>query len=108
MNEYQGKTADDQYHRRLGKALGMPHDVIEDFIGRVRQKGGQKFALRFFGDDLYLAVYDFAIQRAPKGYTKEHPLIINGKKYIGGQVIPNAEIAKLSPADKKKLQQPAP
>lgn len=47
------------------------------------------------------------MMRAPQGYTKEKPLVINGKPYIGGQVIPNTELDKLSKEEKQKLEGPA-
>jgi GNAT superfamily N-acetyltransferase len=47
------------------------------------------------------------MMRAPQGYTKEKPLVINGKPYIGGQVIPSHELEKLSGEEKAKLEDQA-
>lgn len=49
-------------------------------------------------------IYGMKMLRAPQGYTKEKPLVINGKPYIGGQVIPNAEAEKMPEKQKEGLR----
>lgn len=43
-----------------------------------------------------------AAMRAPKGYTKENPLVINGQEYHGGMFIPGSEIEH---ASKEQLEE---
>lgn len=45
---------------------------------------------------------------APKGYTKSHPLQIQGHAYVGGNFIPSEVVADATPAEVAKLDQPGP
>ena len=48
------------------------------------------------GDDLAFATG----AHAPKGYTRQRPLVIQGKPYVGGQFIPGAVLAQATPQER--------
>lgn len=43
--------------------------------------------------------------RAPKGYTRQHPLVIAGKAFIGGMWIPQEYLNTLPPEQRQQLEQ---
>lgn len=45
-----------------------------------------------------------AAMHAPKGYTDENPLVIDGNKYRGGQFIPGEVVAKASESQRQELE----
>lgn len=49
-------------------------------------------------DDIRLAT------RAPAGYSRDHPLTIGGKSFVGGEFIPGDVLAKASPEERAELE----
>lgn len=43
--------------------------------------------------------------RAPKGYTKAHPLRIGGNEYYGGEYIPGDIVAQATPEQKREIEE---
>src|SRR6266446_4203659 len=46
----------------------------------------------------------FAIHRAPRGYTSKRPLVIQGNRYVGGEFVPEEVMAKATPEEKTALE----
>lgn len=67
-----------------------------DAVGRgaLQAKDIVKAARTALGYDTEITT--MAAMRAPKGYTKENPLVINGQEYHGGMFIPGSEIEHAS------------
>jgi hypothetical protein len=45
----------------------------------------------------------YVAQHAPAGYTEEHPLVIAGQSFVGGEFIPNGTLAKATPEQKDEI-----
>lgn len=73
-----------------------------DAVGRgaLQAKDIVKAARTALGYDTEITT--MAAMRAPKGYTKENPLVINGQEYHGGMFIPGSEIEH---ASKEQLEE---
>lgn len=54
-----------------------------------------------FPDDLNAAL---AVRHAPAGYTRERPLVIGGKQFVGGEFIPDEAWAKATPEEKAQVE----
>ncbi len=57
-----------------------------------------------FGHRGNVGVITMSAHRAPSGYSKDQPLVINGKEYIGGMFIPGDEIAHATEAQRKEIE----
>jgi len=57
-----------------------------------------------FGHRGNVGVIMMSSVRAPSGYSKTEPLVINGREYIGGQFIPGDEIQHATASQKKELE----
>ena len=57
-----------------------------------------------FGHRGNVGIITMSASRAPSGYSKDEPLIINGKQYIGGQFIPGDEIQHATAEQKKEIE----
>lgn len=57
-----------------------------------------------FGHRGNVGIIVMSAARAPSGYTKEDPLVINGKQYTGGMFIPGDEIKHATAEQKKEIE----
>ncbi len=57
-----------------------------------------------FGHRGNVGVIVMSAARAPSGYSKDSPLVINGKEYIGGQFIPGDEMQHASESQRKEIE----
>jgi N12 class adenine-specific DNA methylase len=57
-----------------------------------------------FGHRGNVGVIVMSAARAPSGYSKESPLVINGKEYVGGQFIPGDEIQHATADQKREIE----
>lgn len=57
-----------------------------------------------FGHRGNVGIIVMSAARAPSGYSKDAPLVINGKEYVGGQFIPGDEIQHASAEQKKEIE----
>jgi hypothetical protein len=75
-------------------------DDLADSDWTVEMDDGT-FAAAMKPDTFEVAHYG---KRAPAGYTKQKPLVVNGKPFVGGQWIPDADLENATPEQKKLIE----
>lgn len=83
---------------RLG-FLGIPPDQADAIIAATQEGSVESLELNDDGRRIQEAA-----QRCPTGYTRTHPLVVNGVSYVGGQFIPGATKQQISQAIEKQAR----
>ncbi len=90
---------------------GKVADTIKFFAGKLAQAKTKKAketikidALQAVSDALHNTPTMMSAMRAPSGFTHDHPFVVAGKSYIGGQFIPSEVVAQATPEQKKAIE----
>lgn len=89
-------------------ANGTEDDDHDDLSSEMVQKIGREVAKTIVDGlrhQLGGSRIEMSAARAPKGYTHEKPLVIQGNPYVGGQYIPPGVMARATPAEKAAVNE---